>query len=162
MSWLPPDACTPYNLQGRKDMDQMCADMASWSDEHLEKLWNAAAVPTPTEGFPLRGCSYRCLAGSNWIAQMAQRPMINAGWSGKCFGFSLNQTTGTPIGLINQFSLDYDKQSLPSNMRVAGQVQGTASVFWDSTSIADGKPVWAFGELQSCTDCSTAGCAERL
>ncbi|WIA28589.1 hypothetical protein OEZ86_011129 [Tetradesmus obliquus] len=145
----PSDRCTPYDLNGRKDMDQMCADMAGWSDEHLAKLWNASAIPTAAEGFPLRGCSYRCVAGSNWLAQMAQRPMVNAGWSGKCFGFSLNQTTGTPLGLINQFSEHYDKRSLPSNLRVAGKVQGTASVFWDSTSIADGKPVWAFDYSQA-------------
>jgi hypothetical protein len=122
--------------------------MSSWTDEHLDKLWNAAAIPTAGEGFPLRGCSYRCIAGSNWLGQMAQRPIINAGWSGKCFGFSLNQTTGTPLGLINQFSLDYDKQKLAPNMRVAGMLQGTGAVFWDSSSIADGKPVWAFGERQ--------------
>lgn len=158
-AWLPPDRCTPYDLNGRKDMDQMCADMAGWSDEHLAKLWNASAIPTAAEGFPLRGCSYRCVAGSNWLAQMAQRPMVNAGWSGKCFGFSLNQTTGTPLGLINQFSEHYDKRSLPSNLRVAGKVQGTASVFWDSTSIADGKPVWAFGEWQHCNSCVYARAA---
>lgn len=71
---------------------------------------------------------------------------VNAGWSGKCFGFSLNESTGTPLGLANGFSPEYDNVKLPSNQRVAGSMQGIASVFWDNTSLADGKPCWAFGK----------------
>jgi hypothetical protein len=44
------------------------------------------------------------IPGTNTIEDFARLPEINMGWSGKCFNFKFNQTTGTPMGLLNAFA----------------------------------------------------------
>jgi hypothetical protein len=44
------------------------------------------------------------IPGTNTVEEFARLPEINMGWSGKCFNFQFNSTTGTPTGLLNAFA----------------------------------------------------------
>ncbi|KAF8073013.1 hypothetical protein HT031_000674 [Scenedesmus sp. PABB004] len=161
-------------------MDAICTKLANATPKQLDALFLGAAPPTPGEGFPLRGCSYGCLSGSNGVGATARLPQarraggdgppprrpaarppspppprprrrrrarrrqVNMGWSGKCFNFDINATTGTPTSLLNAFAPMYMYPCNTQAVRVNGSMTGFADVYWDRTSHSDGRPVWTF------------------
>jgi hypothetical protein len=82
---LPTDACTPFDLSryGHKSIDSFCAKLNSLSDAQLRELHAQAPLPSSSSGFPLRGCSHRCIAGNSFAAVVAKNPDNNLGWGGK-------------------------------------------------------------------------------
>jgi hypothetical protein len=40
-------------------------------------------LPSAIRGFPLRGCTHRCIAGNSFAALVAKTPENNIGWGGK-------------------------------------------------------------------------------
>lgn len=77
-------------------------------------------------------------------SDVARLPQANMGWSGKCFNFQFNTTTGTPTGLLNEFSPLYDYAKSAQAQRVNGTLAGAATVYWQPWSYSDGQPVWTF------------------
>ncbi|WIA23787.1 hypothetical protein OEZ85_013469 [Tetradesmus obliquus] len=142
----PSDACMPFDVSryGHKSVDQFCAKLNSLSDAQLKELHANAPLPSSNGGFPLRGCSHRCIAGSSFAAIVAKDPDNNLGWGGKCFKWTLNPTTGVPTQLINIFSPQYDNASLPDSERVKGVQQAHARVYYVEHSRGDNKPAWRF------------------
>ncbi|WIA19132.1 hypothetical protein OEZ85_003780 [Tetradesmus obliquus] len=140
----PTDKCTPFNPAPYKTLDTVCAVLDGLSNSQLDKLYLGAAKPAAQTGFPLRGCTFGCIPGTGTIEDFARLPDINMGWSGKCFNFDINSTTGTPKGLLNAFSPKYDYSSTPQKQRVQGSLAGSANVYWAPKSYSDGKPVWTF------------------
>jgi hypothetical protein len=53
------------------------------SDDKLREMHGAAPLPTLTGGFPLRGCTHRCLVGNSAAAIIARQGKNNMGWGGK-------------------------------------------------------------------------------
>lgn len=130
-------------------MDAFCAHLNTMSDKELFALHGNAHIPQPSDGFPLRGCAVRCIAGNSFAAVVAKDPYNNLGWGGKCFDWTFNQTTGTPNYLDNIFSPEYDTTTLPTSERVKGKLACRARVTWQPTSHGDGKPAYVFDHTLS-------------
>jgi hypothetical protein len=79
------DSCKPFDLSryGHSTIDSFCAKLNSLSDAQLKELHAAAPLPSETGGFPIRGCTHRCIAGSSFAALVAKMPENNLGWGGK-------------------------------------------------------------------------------
>jgi hypothetical protein len=68
---------------GHSNIDSFCAKLNSLSDAELRELHAQAPLPSATGGFPLRGCTHRCIAGNSFAALVAKMPENNIGWGGK-------------------------------------------------------------------------------
>ncbi|KAF8063724.1 hypothetical protein HT031_003579 [Scenedesmus sp. PABB004] len=145
----PTDKCTPYNVEGYRSLDSVCAILDGATTAQLDRLYLSAKPPTAGQGFPLRGCTYGCVPGSNGVEAITRLPQTNMGWSGKCFSFQINATTGTPMTLLNAFAPKYEYAVDKQAARVNGTMAGFANVYWEPKSFSDGRPVWTFNYTNS-------------
>ncbi|KAF8068191.1 hypothetical protein HT031_001877 [Scenedesmus sp. PABB004] len=143
--------CVPFDPTKYKhpNMDSFCDKLNSLSDKELLEMHANAPKPTATQGFPLRGCTHRCIAGSSFAALTAKDPKNNMGWGGKCFTFDLDPATGVPKFLDNIFSFNYDNKTLPDHERVKGFTTCRATVNYRPRVFADGQPAWVFDHSES-------------
>ncbi|KAF6264592.1 hypothetical protein COO60DRAFT_72662 [Scenedesmus sp. NREL 46B-D3] len=142
----PTDACKPFDVAkyGHANVDSFCAKLNSLKDDELRELHAQAPLPSSTGGFPLRGCTHRCIVGSSFPALVAKMPENNLGWGGKCFNWQLDPTSGVPTQLVNTFSPNYDNSSLPDSVRVQGKQEANANVYYVESSRGDSRPAWRF------------------
>uniref|UniRef100_A0A383W1N3 GH16 domain-containing protein n=2 Tax=Tetradesmus obliquus TaxID=3088 RepID=A0A383W1N3_TETOB len=142
----PSDSCKPFDPTAYQhpNVDSLCAKLNSMSDEQLLIMHGEAPLPSATGGFPLRGCTHRCLLGNSAAALVARQAQNNMGWAGKCFNWDFNTTTGVPTGLINMFGPNYDNSSLPDSQRIPASRRANADVYYIPQSRSDGKPAWRF------------------
>jgi hypothetical protein len=94
--WPPPLTPTPHSPSHPLKHTPTRSQLAD--------IYYNLPAPTEGQGFPLAGCTIGWVPGKGIGAQVARLPGLNMGWSGKCFSFNYNATTGTPTSLLNEFS----------------------------------------------------------
>lgn len=142
------DKCTPFAPPAPYLNDPVgyVKYLDTLTNRQLSDMYHSLPAPAEGQGFPIAGCTYGWVPGKAIGARVARIPGLNMGWSGKCFGFGYNATTGTPTSLLNEFSSDWENFKLPQAKRVAGALAGKANVLWAPRSVdpATKGAVWRF------------------
>jgi hypothetical protein len=77
----PADSCKPFDptVYQHPNVDSFCAKLNSLTDKQLLQLHAQAPPPSSTGGFPLRGCTHRCLLGNSLAVLLARQGKNNMG-----------------------------------------------------------------------------------
>lgn len=131
------DKCTPFVPPEpyRSEPGSYAKHLDTLSNSQLADIYYNLPAPTEGQGFPLAGCTIGWVPGKGIGAQVARLPGLNMGWSGKCFSFNYNATTGTPTSLLNEFSPQFENFKIPQRTRAEGKLEGEADVYWTPTSL---------------------------
>jgi hypothetical protein len=103
---------------------------------YFNDMFAAAPKPTPSDAFPVRGCTIGVVPGFGFVPAFSRFWFENTsnGWSGKCF-YDPPRGSVIPDRLINMLGLTFQNASLPMAERVRANLTAPAVRFFLSQAL---------------------------
>ncbi|GMH42782.1 hypothetical protein BSKO_10701 [Bryopsis sp. KO-2023] len=94
-----------------------CSSFRERPERYFHEMFVNSAAPKKGTPFALRGCTYGCVVGDSFRADLAASPENGGSWSGKCFrDFNGMQLPSSVVNIVHSPDFQYEAEAFPGDL----------------------------------------------